>query len=57
MATLDRAFAASVVSLRVGVDVDLLATRYLVARSNATNVLWTPWRWRPFAALQFGLAF
>ena len=57
MATLDRAFAASVVSLRVGVDVDLLATRYLVARSNATSVLWTPWRWRPFAALQLGLAF
>ena len=57
MATIERAFSASVVSLRVGIDVDLLATRYLVARSNATSVLWTPWRWRPFALMQLGFAF
>jgi hypothetical protein len=36
---------------------DLLATRYLVARSDATSVLWSPWRWRPYAALRFGFAF
>jgi len=57
MATLERAFGAAVVSVRVGVDLDLLATRYLVARADATSVLWSPWRWRPAAALQLGFAF
>jgi hypothetical protein len=57
MATLEHAFGAAVVSVRIGVDMDLLATRYLVARSDATSVLWTPWRWRPSAALRFGFAF
>jgi hypothetical protein len=57
MATLEHAFGAAVVSVRIGVDMDLLATRYLVARSDATSVLWTPWRWRPSATLRFGFAF
>jgi hypothetical protein len=57
MATLERAFGAAVVSVRLGIDMDLLATRYLVARSDATRVLWAPWRWRPSAALRLGFAF
>ena len=57
IATLDRAFGAAVVSLRIGVDLDLLAARYLVVRTDGTRVLWTPWRWRPFAAMRFGFAF
>ena len=57
MATIEHAFGAAVVSVCIGVDLDLLATRYLVARSDATSVLWSPWRWRPYAALRFGFAF
>jgi hypothetical protein len=57
MATLEHAFGAAVVSVRLGVDRDLLATRYLVARSDATSVLWAPWRWRPCAVMQLGFAF
>ena len=57
LATLERAFGAVLVSVRIGVDLDLLATRYLVDRSDGTSVLWTPWRWRPFVALRLGFAF
>jgi hypothetical protein len=57
MATLEHAFGPAVVSVRIGVNVDLLATRYLVTRSDATNVLWAPWRWQPSAAMRFGFAF
>lgn len=57
MATLERAFGAAFVSVRIGVNMDLLATRYLVARSDATSVLWAPWRWRPSAAVRLGFAF
>ena len=57
LATLEHAFGAAVVSVRGNVDLDLLATRYLVAHSDATRVLWTPWRWRPFSATQLGFAF
>jgi hypothetical protein len=57
MATLDHALGAAVVSVRVGVDLDLLAARYLVAHASGNSVLWTPWRWRPFAAMRIGFAF
>jgi hypothetical protein len=57
MATIEHAFGTAVVSVCIGVDWDLLATRYLVARSDATSVVWTPWRWRPYAGLRLGFAF
>ena len=57
MATLEHAFGDAVVSAGIGVDLDLLATRYLVALSDGTRVLWAPWRWRPFAVMRLGFAF
>ena len=57
MAMLEHPFGAVVVSARAGVDFDLLATRYLIARSELTGVLWTPWRLRPFVAMRLGFAF
>jgi hypothetical protein len=57
MATLEHAFGDAVVSAGIGVDLDLLATRYLVALSDGTRVLWTPWRWRPFVVMRLGFAF
>jgi hypothetical protein len=57
LATLEHASGDVVVSACIGVDLDLLATRYLVASSDGTRVLWTPWRWRPFAAVRLGFAF
>jgi len=57
IATLEHAFGDAVVSAGIGVDLDLLATRYLVALSDGTRVLWTPWRWRPFAVMRLGFAF
>ena len=57
MAALERAFGAAIVSAGIGVDADLLDTRYLVTHSSGTGVVWTPWRWRPFAAMRLGLAF
>jgi hypothetical protein len=41
----------------IRVDVDILATRYLVARSDEKPVPWAPWRWRPFASMRLGFAF
>ena len=57
MATVEHAYGELVVSVRVGVDVDLIAPQYLVAGSDGPRVLWTPSRWRPFAALRLGLLF
>jgi hypothetical protein len=57
MTTIEHTFGALVVSAGIGVDLNLLATRYLVTHSSGDVVLWTPWRWRPFAALRFGSAF
>jgi len=57
MTTLEHTFGAAIVSAGIGVDADLLDTRYLVTHSSGTGVVWTPWRWRPFAAVRLGLAF
>jgi hypothetical protein len=57
MATLERAYGPFVVSVRVGVDFDLISPHYLVDSSSGTRVLWTPSRWRPFVAMRLGFAF
>jgi hypothetical protein len=57
MAMVDRDFGSLVVSVRVGVDFDLISPRYLIALSDGTHALWTPSRWRPFASMRLGFAF
>ena len=57
LATLERAFGGALVSAHLGVEWDALASRYSVARSNGTVVLWTPQRFRPFATIRLGMAF
>ncbi len=39
----------------VGLDVDLLGERYLVADTNADREAFVPWRFRPVAAITLGL--
>lgn len=56
-ASLENAYGHLVVSLRAGVDLDLLAPRYLISRSDGAQVLWMPSRWRPFVSLRLGYAF
>ena len=57
MTSLERAWGATWVSASAGVELDLLATRYLVTRSDGTSTAWTPLRWRPFVALRAVRAF
>jgi hypothetical protein len=54
---IERAWGHELVSLRAGVDWDLLDTRYLVIRQNGASPLWSPWHWRPFVALHLGHQF
>ena len=57
VATLEHSYGRVLVSVRVGVDFDLLAPQYVVDSSDGARVLWTPSWWRPFAALRLGFAF
>jgi hypothetical protein len=57
VAALESAYDRFLVSVRVGVYFDLIAPQYLVDSSGGRRVLWTPSRWRPFAAMRLGFAF
>lgn len=57
VAAIERGWGSTSVLVRAGVDLDLLATRYVVTHSDGTSAVWTPWRWRPFVGVRLAHAF
>lgn len=57
LTTIEHSFGAVVVSAHLGVEWDVLASRYTATRPDGTAVLWMPLRFRPFAAIRFGRLF
>jgi hypothetical protein len=56
-ATIERSIGGAILAAHLGVEWDALASRYSATHPDGTVVLWTPQRFRPFAALRLGMAF